>query len=260
MDKINGKRIEKNLRGALKVFTFDALDSTNAEAKRRVSAGLSGPSLFVAEKQSAGRGRLGRSFYSPGGTGIYMTLAWPVPEGDSDFLRATAKAAVAVLSGLQRTVNAAIFIKWVNDIYYNGRKIAGILTESIRAEAEEGNAPTTWLIIGIGINAGTCEFPEELSDIAGSIEIYKNDRTGLIIDIMEELLPELINLSDKSYLDIYRSRSNILGRRIFFGTAPDFEEGRAVEIDDTGALIVEKDTGERMRLFTGEISVRPAGE
>ena len=251
MKPVIGTQIAENLKGKVSVLTYAEIDSTNNEARRYIQAGLIGPALFIAEKQTGGKGRLGRTFYSPEDAGIYMSLAYPLHASYNEALRVTAKTAVSCLRGLQANVNAALSIKWVNDLYFGDRKAAGILVESV-----PGDLGLLWVIIGIGINLAETEFPEDLQGIAVSLHAQNADRNAIITSIISDLLWELKNLSDTTYLETYRAYSNVLGEDIRFGVAPDFEEGKAVEIDDQGALIVEKMDGTRIRLSSGEISVR----
>jgi len=251
MKPVIGTKIAEDLKGQVSVLTYASIDSTNDEARRYIQAGLIGPTLFIAEEQTGGKGRLGRSFYSPENAGIYMSLAYPLRASYTDALRVTAKTAVSCLRGLQANVNAALSIKWVNDLYFGDRKAAGILVESVPK-----GAGILWVIIGIGINLTDAGFPEELQDIAVSLHAENADRNAIITSIMKELLWELRHLSDTTYLETYRAFSNVLGENIRFGTAPDFKHGKAVAIDDNGALVVETEDGRTEVLSSGEITVR----
>ena len=112
------------------VVCFSTIDSTNTEARRRAQE-LSGPLLLAAETQTAGRGRQGHSFYSPKGSGLYMTIALPIRLPLKDAALATQAMAVAALNAVRETGGPRLGIKWVNDLYYQGKKAAGILTEAI---------------------------------------------------------------------------------------------------------------------------------
>ncbi|MBO4411734.1 MAG: biotin--[acetyl-CoA-carboxylase] ligase, partial [Lachnospiraceae bacterium] len=114
--KLDQKKICKGLKNAVDVEVFETLDSTSSEARRR-AADLLRPAVFLSEEQTAGRGRNGHSFYSPKYDGLYCTLAYPADGFGENLLRVTAKAAVAVVSGIQSRLNLALQIKWVNDIY-----------------------------------------------------------------------------------------------------------------------------------------------
>jgi len=246
--------LEKELGGTgVSLFLFDEIDSTNSEAKRRIREGFSDTALFCAERQSGGRGRLGRSFFSPAGTGIYMTLAVPVDLPFSAAVRMTAKASVAVLRGLDRFLPGELTIKWVNDLYLADRKVAGILVEAV---ADETNSRVKNLVVGVGINVSTEAFPEELREKAGSLKLTAVSHEAVTGAITKEVLRETENFSDLSYLNLYRSRSCVLGREILYGMEPDFQKGFAESIDDMGRLVVITESGESIALETGEVSVR----
>ena len=158
-DICDSKRLSD--RGILVAFA-DEIDSTSAEARRWAECGGKAPALFVAERQTAGRGRLGRSFYSPSDTGIYMTLLLEIGEDFPDTAGLTSAAAVAVLRGTDRLTQGKTQIKWVNDILLDGKKICGILAESFLV------GDKTYAAIGIGVNVSTKDFPEDIRGIAGS--------------------------------------------------------------------------------------------
>ena len=245
---------ERRLKEAfpeLRLTVFRTIDSTNSEAKRQYEAGLPGPALFLAEHQENGRGRHGRSFYSPAGSGIYMTLLTPVEASYENARRATAKAAVSVCRGIREVTGLPAGIKWVNDIYLYGRKVAGILVESVLGDGE-----VKALVTGIGINVTTEDFPEELLQKAGSLG-QDIDRTSLVTAILKKLLPELQCLKNLTYLETYRSASVVLGKKVTYeDTEGKTQEGMAVEIDGEGALVVEKIDGTRDTLNSGEVSIR----
>ena len=234
----------------LGIQCFTTVDSTNSEARRQYEAGLREPALFLAERQEKGRGRHGKSFYSPADTGIYMTLLYPVNASYEDARRATAKTAVAVYRGIRGLTDLPVGIKWVNDLYLYGKKIAGILVESLFSEGA-----VQALIVGIGINVTTSAFPDELREKAGSLG-KELDRTALTAAVLQELIPELKQLRDLSYLQVYRSASVVLGRNILYeSSAGEIVSAVAADIDDDGALVVEKADGTRELLVSGEVSI-----
>jgi len=239
------------LGASINLTCLDVLDSTNLEAKRRAATGERLPMLVTAGSQTAGRGRLGRSFYSPEDTGVYMTVMFL---NNSDFGSAvtiTTAAAVAVCRAVEAVTGLSPDIKWVNDIYLNGRKVCGILAES--SLLNRGHV----IAVGIGINVTTETFPEELGGIAGSLGT-ENIREELIARTAAELL-KVAGRDPAEYMDYYRSRSVVIGREIMFGPH-DGEKtpATALGIDDRGGLIVRLPGGEEKTLFTGEITVRLA--
>ena len=246
--KLNKQIISDLLNGApCEVEVFDIIDSTNLEAKRRASAGFESPTLLVAEKQTAGKGRMGRQFYSPESTGLYMSYLYRPTTAFSDNVTVTAAAAVAVSRAINNLTDLKPQIKWVNDIYIDGKKVCGILTEAVT-----GN--TTAIIIGIGINITTEQFPEEIMSIADSLK--KNiDRNRLAAEIVKELQVLISELPDRTFIEEYRKRSCVLGREVTFIKDGVTRTGKAVDIDRDGGLVVETEMG-KITLNTGEITLR----
>lgn len=237
------------------VEVLPTVDSTNTEAKRRLRAGLTEPLLLAAEQQTAGRGRQGRSFYSPAETGIYMTLVIHPHAPLADTVSVTTRASVAVCRAIRRVTKLQPEIKWVNDLYLRGKKICGILAE---AESDYAAGITNSLIIGVGINVTTADFPEELTE-AASLAVAA-DRDLLIAAVAEELLRETARLGDRSYLEDYRRWSMVLGRQIVWTRNGESRIGRAVAIGEDGGLAVEAEDGSRHILQSGEISLRVRAE
>ncbi len=234
------------------VVVLDSVDSTNNEAKRRIVSGGQKPLLVTAESQTAGRGRQGKSFYSPDGTGVYMTLVVHPNAPILDAVSVTTRASVAVCRAIRTLCAVQPEIKWVNDLYLNGKKICGILVEAV-SDFETGI--TKSLVIGVGVNVSTREFPDDLPD-AASLSIAGLSRTRLIAEIVKELCRETADLQDRSYLTDYRRWSLVLGKEVKYIRNDGTYFATAVEIDDNGGLIVENDQGERTTLQSGEISLR----
>ena len=164
-DKLFAKKISELIEGEdIRIDAFELLDSTNTEAKRQALGGLSVPALIIADGQSAGRGRMGRSFYSPASQGLYMSLLVSAKESVSDSLRLTTAASVAVARSIEEICGISVGIKWVNDLYLNGRKICGILCESF--SGEDGKRYT---VIGVGLNLYTEEFPRDIKNTAAAL-------------------------------------------------------------------------------------------
>lgn len=228
------------------------IDSTNAEAKRILLADETAPTLVVAEQQTAGRGRMGRSFYSPAQTGAYFSVAYVTPKPPESVVTVTGATAVAVMRAIRRLSGVQTKIKWVNDLYLDNKKVCGILAESIYGAWNDG---LFRLIIGIGINLNTCDFPGELLGKAGSLHLASVTRAELIAAVWQELMPMLESLEDRSWLDDYRIHSTVLHQRIGWVENDQKHVGYAEEIDDDGALLVRDERGNRFRLFTGEISL-----
>lgn len=236
------------------VRIFRVIDSTNSEAKRAVADGLERNALFVANEQTAGRGRRGRSFYSPKEDGIYFSCVLHPSVSLSDSTAITSAAAIAVCEALEGATKKHPLIKWVNDIFIDGFKVCGILTEAI-SDFESGRVDA--VIVGIGINLTTKIFPEELKNIAASVGI-KTDRCALVADIYSRLNELCGALPDKTFMERYREYSLVLGKTVNFNRNGIDYRATAVAIHDNGELEVALDSGERMILNSGEISVKLA--
>lgn len=240
------------------VVVYKCIDSTNMEAKRRALDGAKEGLIVLAEEQTAGRGRRGRSFLSPTGTGIYMSFLFrPTPEQSSDIVLVTTAASVAVCRAIRNVLHEEPAIKWVNDIYLKEKKVCGILTEAV-SDFESGRIDT--VVVGIGINYREPQggFPEEVKDIAGAL-CTKDDavpRNCLAAGIINELFTLYENLSDKSYMADYKKWSNVLGKRVRFTSENSWNYGTAEDIDEDGGLIIRMEDGTEQVLRTGEITLR----
>ena len=235
---------------ALDVYVFEELDSTNTHAKRLAVENIHArPSLIVAARQTAGRGRMGRSFYSPDQTGVYFSLSYEVSAPLDTAVSITCAASVAVMRAIRDVCGVQTDIKWVNDLYLNRKKVCGILAESVCIE----NA--TRVILGIGINLRTVNFPEELADKAGSLGDTNVRRAELIAAVWRELKPFLANPDDAPWLADYRAHSCVIGKPITFVREGRTCFGVAESIDGQGTLAVRLSDGSTEHLRTGEISI-----
>lgn len=224
-----------------KLLVFDEIDSTNLEARRMLEAGSAADgTVLIANRQTDGRGRQGHSFYSPADTGLYISMIRTDPEvlSPETLGKMTLAAAVATAEAIEETAGVAPKIKWVNDLYYNDRKVCGILTESVGwQEGRPGAA-----IIGIGINCSTEDFPEDIRETAGSLTtggIDFIDRNKLAVALRSRLLFWTERLSDDALLKEYRARDFLSGKEVSFVRNGNTYRGRAVGIDDDGKLLVE---------------------
>lgn len=252
--------IAGDLRYPCDLRVFEEIDSTNNYAKD-VEVGLFKPLMVVSDRQTAGRGRLGRTFASPSGTGIYMTIALR-PTFDLDkALYVTMAVAVAVCRAMEKVAGVRGRIKWVNDIFYKQKKVCGILTEA-QSNFETGKIDK--LIIGIGINCFPGNLPEELSDIAGPLADSADafSRGKLTAEIFNETMTILKEMESMQFLREYRSKCFILGKNIYVHPNLDKKSirARAIDIDENGGLVVEYMEGRKIRqmetLTTGEVSIR----
>ena len=229
----------------MKIYHYNTIDSTNAEAKRMILEGVR-KGVLLAKHQSAGRGRLGRSFFSENGIFMSVILSPDRFSFDPGFL--TSATAVAVCRAIEEQ-GFDISIKWVNDIYLEGKKICGILSEAVSMGSE-----TLAYVVGIGINVGCTEFPDDIKEIATFLPLDENVKDQLFFDILNNI--ELVLSENKrSLLSYLKKKSVVLGKEIrFFGGKNG--EGIALDLDENGGLIVRTNENEKIILTGGEISVR----
>lgn len=232
------------------VEVYRIVDSTNTLAKSAALAGSAHGTIIAADGQTAGRGRFGKPFYSPSDTGLYMSVILKPHKPLSDCFFITAAAACAITGSIEELCGVTAGIKWVNDIFYGGRKICGILTEAM-SDFESGMADV--VIVGIGLNISTAEFPEEISGVAGSLGVFA-ERNRLCADIAARLLDYFGSGDNAALMEEYRRRSLVLGREIVYQQDGNTLTGKALEIDDSGRLIIENDSGKSV-LRSGEISI-----
>lgn len=235
-----------------KIIFYDVTDSTNTRAKEyaRNNPGCKDTVVFIANEQTAGRGRMGRSFVSRGGAGIYISILTYPDEAASDTTKATARAAVLLARATEAVCSCSIGIKWVNDLYLDGKKLAGILTEG---EVDE-SGKIAYQIIGMGINIYKNAISDEISDIATSLEHHINrvpDRSKLLAMIIKEML----HTSDDCYAE-YCERSVIIGKSVRVMKLSEEYGAIVEEINPDFSLTVKRDNGEAERLFTGEIRIK----
>lgn len=241
----------------LPLHVYKTVDSTNNVAKKLALEGADHGTAILSFHQSHGKGRLGRTFISPANTGIYMSVLLKPSFDMSHSVLITTAASVAVVRAIEKVTGLAPEIKWVNDIYVNGKKICGILTEAITG-FETGQIE--YLIVGIGINCSIKGFPDDLLQIAGALsgDFSKNH---LAAEVLNQLLPLIDHIEDRSFIQDYRSHSMVLGKTItvYKGGYTEDAPGRVarvLDIDINGGLQVLYSDGEQETLSTGEISIR----
>lgn len=259
-DKLSPQSIKPYLDSDIKdseIIVFDTIDSTNTYAKEIASQGAKEFTVVIAEEQTKGKGRLGRTFYSPHSKGIYMSIILRPEMSAKQALLITTSTAVAVSDAIDDICNISTQIKWVNDIYYNEKKLCGILTEA-SIDFETGGLE--YAIVGIGINVSTTQndLPDDVSQIATSIYGDKEtiNRSALIGKILNNLNLYVNNLGDKSILDKYRERSFLIGREINVIKSDSTTPAIATGITDNAELIVQYKNGRTETLNSGEVSVR----
>ncbi len=242
------------------IMVCKALDSTNTHAKLLAAQGSPDGSVVVAEGQTAGRGRMGRSFYSPAASGVYMSVVLRTGMPVSESLLVTAGAAVAVCRALEAHAGVQPQIKWVNDVYIDGKKVCGILTETVM-DAESGSVE--YMVVGIGINvrAGKDGFPGELAGIVTTVQEHVQgttvSRNRLIAEILNQLDSICRRRTDTTFMQEYRSRSFLIGKTVTAIRADEREQVTVQDIDGLGRLVVADENGCVKVLNSGEISIRP---
>lgn len=229
-------------------------DSTNRVAKELAVKGASEGTLVVAKRQSMGKGRLGRNFFSPEG-GIYMSVVLKPQIPAERAVLITTCAAVAVARAIEKETGLKAGIKWVNDIFIKGKKVCGILTE---AGVDFESGMPEYVILGIGINAEKQSVPEELKEIVGCLEGMTKEpvaKNRLIAAVWNEFSALYQRLGDAAYMQEYKERSILLGKEVkVLSTEGDYT-AIVRDIDKEGHLIIETEKGMGM-LSSGEVSVR----
>lgn len=251
----NVREIYEYLKADIPVFYYDTIDSTNNEAKRfyekHKNDGVDTPTLFVADHQSAGKGRLGRTFYSPSSTGLYMSLMIKADSLAENTVCMTTAVAVCVTDALKALCDIDPKIKWVNDIYVENKKVCGILCEAL---TNPDTQKIDSIIIGIGVNIETKDFPKELSDIATSVGQALN-RNELCAKITDNIIDMMKTIEDRKFIEKYKSRSLVLNKEITYFENGIEKSATAIDIDNNGGLVIKTESGVKT-LSTGEISVR----
>lgn len=261
-DFLFGEEIESRMHtkwAGKPVKCFECVNSTNTQAKMIAEQnGKVHGTLVVAEEQESGKGRRGRVWKSQKGTGIWMSLIVQPKISPQNASMLTLVAAMAVASGIQKETGLEVKIKWPNDIVVSGKKVCGILTE-MSSEQDYIH----YVIVGIGINVYTKEFPEEIQKVATSIQLENgtiDSRSQLIATIIEQfekyyeafLEKEDISLFLEEYhyfLANYKKRVQIIERNKSY-------EGIALGVDEKGELLVQLEDGNIKKVVSGEVSVR----
>ncbi|MDD2370408.1 MAG: biotin--[acetyl-CoA-carboxylase] ligase [Firmicutes bacterium] len=239
------------------IEVFKSVDSTNTMAKKLSLEDKKSELIIIADEQTAGRGRMGRNFFSPPKTGIYMSLVLRPNRHISELATITVKVCVAICRVIDRLTNLRAEIKWVNDIYINGKKVGGILTEAV-TDFESGMVES--VIIGIGLNIKTedDDFPSEISSVAGSIfpgNVTRNEIIGEIINEFMQIYLDVDNDDASLVMGEYKERCFLLGRNINYYISGKKFEGEVVDINDLGNLVIVNVTGEKVILNSGEVTL-----
>ena len=251
------KNLEKFLKNK-KIEYFDSVSSTNTLLKERAQKGEPENTIIVTEHQTQGRGRLGRTFFSPKGCGIYLSyLIKPeIAADDASFI--TVAAAIAMVRALRDVLNIETQIKWVNDIYSGDKKLCGILTES----AFFPDGKLNYAVLGIGINIKTPPdgYPEEFAYKTTNLEnitmkIQNNQKCELMAAFINNF-DILFCDKERKYIKEYKEASCLLGREIEILSGQHKGDAIAVDIDENANLVVKKNDGTQVSLSCGDVSIR----
>lgn len=250
--------------GKIRIECFKEIDSTNTYAKRILTEDPSiKTAIIVSESQTAGRGRLGRTFYSPMNTGIYLTVIYSPEGGVSQPARLTASSAVAVCRAVKKIYGVECAIKWINDIFAHGKKVCGILTEGF-TNFETGLIESAIIGIGINIKDNPDCFPDDVKKIAGGINsddeksVLEGSRCSLAAEVAAQVL-QIMKEDVAKVMAEYKALSFLIGTELSVypvAGGSDFYKAKAVDIDENAGLVVELADGTRRTLSSGEVTLK----
>ena len=238
---------------------FPTIDSTNDRLKAMARQGAPHGTVLVADHQTAGHGRLGRSFHSPAASGVYFSILLRPGCYPTELMHLTCAAAVAMCDAVAKAAGFRPGIKWTNDLVFEKKKLGGILTEL----GFTADGRVDYAIIGIGMNCcqNAEDFPEDIRSIAGSLAMV----TGKPVDrsvVAAAMAYSLYRVSQRLLTDRdtilrqYRADCITIGQEVSLVRGDDIRYGKAVDVDDQGALIVDFQDGHREAVNSGEVSVR----
>ena len=241
------------------LYWYDTIESTNTKAKELAKGGAPAGTVLIAGNQTGGRGRLGRSFSSPAGMGVYLSVILrPNCKGDQ-LMHLTCATAVAACEAVEKASGVLPGVKWINDLVCDKEKLGGILTEmSINSDGL-----VDWAVVGVGINCcqKKTDFPPELQDIATSLLLQTGSACSpsLLAARLTESLYKMdkILLKEKQQLmDTYRLNCVTLGKNILVVRGEDSAYGEAMDLDQDGGLLVRFADGTEKVVNSGEVSIR----
>jgi len=259
-DVLSKQSIEKYLdTDIFDIEVVKSVSSTNTVLRQKAEEGAKEGSVLIAEEQTQGRGRMGRDFFSPSNTGIYMSILLRPSISAEKSVMITTCAAVAVAEAIEEVAEKEAEIKWVNDIFCGGRKVCGILTEAALA-IESGTL--AYAVLGIGINVFPPEnsFPSEIENIADSVfencDMAENPRSILIAKVLKNFRKYYKDIENRPHFDEYKKRSMVLSRPITVISGKDSYEAYALDLDENFNLKIMLPDGKIKSLNSGEVSVR----
>lgn len=232
------------------IHCFDTIDSTNTRAKELAAGGAPHGTVLIADSQTGGRGRMGRNFESPKGTGIYLSVILRPGCSGQDLMHLTCAVGVAVCNAAEAVCGIRPRLKWINDLILGNKKLGGILTEL----SLDSRGNVNYAVIGIGINVNAT--PCGISEIATSLREagLSVDRNRLIAAILQKL--ERMSVTDTSVVTQYRKDCLTLGQQVCVIRPDSLSYGTAVDIDEQGGLLVRDSDGNLQTVNSGEVSIR----
>ncbi len=249
---LNGTKIAALSKGRYHIKVVGETDSTNRQLRELAQEGAPEGTALFACAQTAGRGRLGRNFFSPAGTGLYFSVLLR-PQGVADGMKITAAAGVAVVEAVREVLGLALSIKWVNDLYFKNKKVCGILAES----AMDSTGGFAWCVLGIGLNVfAPKEGFGDLKEIAGAL--LEEEQPGVLERLAAAILDRFFDwyarLDSPALMEAYRSRSFLQGKVVTAVRGEEKLRGRVEGIDEDGALLLRVD-GTLCALQSGEVQL-----
>lgn len=244
---------------AAHIHYFSTIGSTNDEAKRLAASGAPHGTVVIADHQTGGRGRMGRSFHSPVGKGIYLSVILRPNCRPTALMHLTCAVGCAMCDAIEETAHFRPEIKWINDLVHERKKLGGILVEmSLNASGR-----VAYAVVGIGINCRHTpeDFPPELRDIAGSLAMVTGsqfDRTVLAASMIRHLhrMDRRLLTEKEAILEQYRTDCCTIGREVSVHRFDEIRHGTAVDVDNEGALLVRFPDGQVEAVSAGEVSIR----
>lgn len=260
-DIINKEKIAHVLPENARIITLDTATSSNDIAKALASRGEAHGSLVIAKSQTNGKGRMGRSFISSSENGLYFSFILRPQISADKSLNITVICAVALAKAIEETSGVYAQIKWVNDIYINEKKCAGILSE---AQLNPDCTALDFCVVGVGVNVSTPKdgFNEEIKDIATAI--YEKSapcgyKTKLLEAFFKHFFKYYLEIESKEFMLEYKNRSNLIGKDVDVYVGEQITRGTVIDIDVDARLVVQTEDGEKS-FSSGEARVRSAGK
>ncbi len=257
-DIISADSIKKYLTVPINnIEVYKTVTSTNDLAKQYALDLKPEGTVIVAREQTAGRGRKGRSFYSPMSTGVYISVLLRPELTAEKTLYITTAAAVAVAKAIEKISGKEAKIKWVNDIFVDGKKVCGILTEGA-IDFETGKMQYAVLGIGVNIKKPENDFPSEIQNIAGSVFDTTDKEVSSIIvaEILNNFMNYYKNLANKPFYEEYKKRMFLIGKHLTVYSGKDSYPAVAIDLDEELSLVVKDENGNIKKLNTGEVSIK----